>query len=119
MFYSILKAPEPDDPLDGDVTEQYKKDYEMYKRTANYWTIFHTRRPTDSVKRALNRFFPEFEGKFVEIFHMIITNLLLLSTDKIKQVMTRTRRNHANSLRLLSLHFWDVDRAIASTKKKK
>jgi ubiquitin-conjugating enzyme (huntingtin interacting protein 2) len=35
---ALLAAPEPDDPQDGVVANEYKKDYEKWKRTAKLWT---------------------------------------------------------------------------------
>jgi ubiquitin-conjugating enzyme (huntingtin interacting protein 2) len=35
---AMLSAPEPDDPQDAEVAEQYKKNRELFNQTAKYWT---------------------------------------------------------------------------------
>ncbi|KAA8540642.1 hypothetical protein F0562_024439 [Nyssa sinensis] len=35
---ALLSAPEPDDPQDAVVAQQYLRDYQTFARTAHYWT---------------------------------------------------------------------------------
>mmetsp|Transcript_107476 Transcript_107476/g.304531 ORF Transcript_107476/g.304531 Transcript_107476/m.304531 type:complete len:207 (+) Transcript_107476:151-771(+) len=35
---AMLSAPEPDDPQDAEVADQYKKNRELFNQTAKYWT---------------------------------------------------------------------------------
>jgi ubiquitin-protein ligase len=34
----LLEHPNPDDPLDTNIAEQYRTDYEKFKKTAKEWT---------------------------------------------------------------------------------
>ncbi|KAL3567354.1 hypothetical protein D5086_030005 [Populus alba] len=40
-----LSAPEPDDPQDAVVAQQYLRDYQTFVGTARYWTETLLRRP--------------------------------------------------------------------------
>ncbi|KAL8604058.1 ubiquitin-conjugating enzyme E2 K [Nucella lapillus] len=43
---ALLAAAEPDDPQDAVVAQQYKENYEVYKRTALCWTSFYATGPS-------------------------------------------------------------------------
>jgi len=38
---ALLSSPNPDDPQDGVVASQYKKDKKLWEKTAKYWTEMH------------------------------------------------------------------------------
>lgn len=38
---ALLAAAEPDDPQDAVVARQYKENYPLFVKTAQYWTHFH------------------------------------------------------------------------------
>merc|ERR1712110_755526 len=49
---ALLSAPEPDDPQDAEVAQQYKKNRDLFNQTARYWT--ETFAQESSQKQSLN-----------------------------------------------------------------
>ncbi|KAF7123215.1 hypothetical protein RHSIM_Rhsim12G0178500 [Rhododendron simsii] len=60
---ALLSAPEPDDPQDAVVAQQYLRDYQTFAATARYWTETFARTSTlgieDKVKKLVEMGFPE------------------------------------------------------------
>ncbi|CAI5461560.1 unnamed protein product [Closterium sp. Yama58-4] len=60
---ALLSSPEPDDPQDAIVAQQYLKDYQTFVNTARYWTEAFAKRPSlaldDKVKKLVEMGFPE------------------------------------------------------------
>ncbi|CAI5535493.1 unnamed protein product [Closterium sp. Naga37s-1] len=60
---ALLSSPEPDDPQDAIVAQQYLKDYQTFVSTARYWTEAFAKRPSlaldDKVKKLVEMGFPE------------------------------------------------------------
>ncbi|KAK2184628.1 hypothetical protein NP493_258g06064 [Ridgeia piscesae] len=49
-FQALLAAPEPDDPQDAVVANQYKESKDEFKNTARHWTYAYAGRPTASAE---------------------------------------------------------------------
>ncbi|KAG5523136.1 hypothetical protein RHGRI_035076 [Rhododendron griersonianum] len=60
---ALLSAPEPDDPQDAVVAQQYLRDYQTFAATARYWTETFARTSAlgieDKVKKLVEMGFPE------------------------------------------------------------
>ncbi|CAI5488688.1 unnamed protein product [Closterium sp. Naga37s-1] len=60
---ALLSSPEPDDPQDAIVAQQYLKDYQTFVNTARYWTEAFAKRPSlaldDKVKKLVEMGFAE------------------------------------------------------------
>eukprot|EP00475_Leptophrys_vorax_P015891 TRINITY_DN22272_c0_g1_i1.p1 TRINITY_DN22272_c0_g1~~TRINITY_DN22272_c0_g1_i1.p1 ORF type:complete len:193 (+),score=4.50 TRINITY_DN22272_c0_g1_i1:74-652(+) len=60
---ALLSSPEPDDPQDAIVAQQYLKDYQTFANTAKYWTEAFAKRPSlaigDKVKKLVEMGFSE------------------------------------------------------------
>jgi len=51
---SLLAAPEPDDPQDAVVAAMYKKDRNLFNKTAEFWTSRFAKAPKNSEYKELN-----------------------------------------------------------------
>ncbi|RVW52569.1 Ubiquitin-conjugating enzyme E2 27 [Vitis vinifera] len=58
---ALLSAPQPDDPQDAVVAQQYLKDYQTYVGTARYWTenFASSRGLEEKVQKLVEMGFPE------------------------------------------------------------
>ncbi|KAJ0527903.1 putative ubiquitin-conjugating enzyme E2, UBA-like superfamily, Ubiquitin-associated [Helianthus annuus] len=60
---ALLSAPEPDDPQDAVVAQQYLKDYQTFASTARYWTESFAKTSSlgveDKVQKLVEMGFPE------------------------------------------------------------
>ncbi|KAJ0969244.1 hypothetical protein J5N97_022121 [Dioscorea zingiberensis] len=60
---ALLSAPEPDDPQDAVVAQQYLRDYPMFVATARYWTETFAKRASvgieEKVQKLVEMGFPE------------------------------------------------------------
>ncbi|KAL1814560.1 hypothetical protein DCAR_0518717 [Daucus carota subsp. sativus] len=64
---ALLSAPEPDDPQDAVVAQQYLKDYQTFANTARYWTEAYAKSSSvgieEKVRRLVEMGFPEVMAK--------------------------------------------------------
>jgi len=82
---ALLAAPEPDDPQDAVVANQYRESRQMYKLTAQYWTA------TYAGGNACNN---EYTRKITKLVEMGVTKVQALTA--------------------LSTSNWDIDKCIES-----
>ncbi|XP_054163414.1 ubiquitin-conjugating enzyme E2 K-like [Oppia nitens] len=91
---SFLSSPEPRDPQDAVVANQYISDRNLYSKTARYWTYWYAM--SDDDKKSVDKQqFMEFE-------------------DKIAMLMAATpaKCSRESALFALSCHNWDVNLAL-------
>ena len=50
---ALLAAPEPDDPQDAVVANQFKSDKKMFDKVAKFWTVHHAGGDGDSETKAM------------------------------------------------------------------
>ncbi|KAL2347088.1 hypothetical protein Fmac_001088 [Flemingia macrophylla] len=66
---ALLSAPQPDDPQDAVVAQQYLKDYQTFVNTARYWTESFAKESTrgieDKVQKLVEMGFPEAQVRSV------------------------------------------------------
>ncbi|KAG5678906.1 hypothetical protein PVAND_008530 [Polypedilum vanderplanki] len=79
---ALLAAAEPDDPQDAVVANQYKKNYEMFCKTAKHWTNVYAKGPHK---------IPEFDTKV--------------------QTLKNIGVNEFDARAALSRHNWDINLA--------
>ena len=91
---SFLSTPEPSDPQDAVVANQFQADRNLYNRTAKYWTYTYAVKGETREKFDKNEFI-EFEKK-------------------IEEYMKSTNCTKERALSALSCANWDVERALAS-----
>ncbi|CAG2173476.1 unnamed protein product [Oppiella nova] len=92
---SFLSSPEPSDPQDAVVANQYTTDRAMYNMTAKYWTYCYAM-SEDSRKN-------------------YDTNDFRVFQEKIERVRGATKGgSHERALTALSCNHWDVDKALKS-----
>eukprot|EP00056_Hartaetosiga_gracilis_P018077 m.9570 g.9570 ORF g.9570 m.9570 type:complete len:204 (+) comp6377_c0_seq1:40-651(+) len=60
---ALMAAPEPDDPQDAMVAQQYKGDQELFVKTARFWAQSYAQAPKDDV-------FEEYSGKVQQLVDM-------------------------------------------------
>lgn len=66
---ALLAAPEPDDPQDAVVAQQYKEEFEIFQRTARHWTnVFaggqeEEKEMDEKVKRMISMGFEEHKAR--------------------------------------------------------
>ena len=88
---SFLSSPEPGDPQDAVVANQFQSDRDLYNKTAKYWTYSYAVNERDRQKFDRNEF-KEFE-------------------QKIEDYMKSMNTSRDKALSALSCNNWDVERA--------